>query len=121
LGLNFYIGSGIWGFGAALLIQYLTGRRVYSDAAIGIVTTASFALGVAVISTYRKFSQNFEAALFGNVLGVSPSDLWVVTGVTVVILSLIFSFIALYCSGVLIAKLLKFTVFLCWRWIPCLR
>lgn len=92
LGLNFYIGSGIWGFGAALLIQYLTGRRVYSDAAIGIVTTASFALGVAVISTYRKFSQNFEAALFGNVLGVSPDDLWVVTAVTVIILSLIFFF-----------------------------
>ncbi len=92
LGLNFYIGSGIWGFGAALLIQYLTGRRVYSDAAIGIVTTASFALGVAVISTYRKFSQNFEAALFGNVLGVAPADLWIVTGVTVVLLSLVFFF-----------------------------
>ncbi|MBN3942834.1 metal ABC transporter permease [Nostoc sp. NMS9] len=92
LGLNFYIGSGIWGFAAALLIQYLTGRKVYSDAAIGIVTTASFALGVAVISSYRKFSHNFEAALFGNVLGVSPSDLWVVTVVTVVLLSLVFFF-----------------------------
>jgi len=92
LGLNFYIGSGIWGFAAALLIQYLTGRKVYSDAAIGIVTTASFALGVAIISTYRKFSQNFEAALFGNVLGVAPEDLWVVTGVTVAILSLVFFF-----------------------------
>ena len=92
LGLNFYIGSGIWGFFAALLIQYLTGRKIYSDAAIGIVTTASFALGVAIISTYRKFSQNFEAALFGNVLGVSPSDLWVVTGVTIVLLGLVFFF-----------------------------
>ena len=92
LGLNFYIGSGIWGFFAALLIQYLTGRRVYSDAAIGIVTTASFALGVAIISTYRKFSQNFEAALFGNVLGIAPTDLWIVTGVTVVLLGLIFLF-----------------------------
>jgi manganese/iron transport system permease protein/iron/zinc/copper transport system permease protein len=92
LGLNFYIGSGIWGFFAALLIQYLTGRKIYSDAAIGIVTTASFALGVAIISTYRKFSQNFEAALFGNVLGVSPSDLWVVTGVTSVLLGLVFFF-----------------------------
>ncbi len=92
LGLNFYIGSGIWGFAAALLIQYLTGRKVYSDAAIGIVTTASFALGVAVISTYRKFSQNFEAALFGNVLGVSPSDLWLVTGVTIFLLCLVFCF-----------------------------
>ena len=92
LGVNFYIGSGIWGFAAALLIQYLTGRKVYSDAAIGIVTTASFALGVAVISTYRKFSQNFEAALFGNVLGISPEDLWIVTGVTIFLLSLIFIF-----------------------------
>lgn len=92
LGLNFYIGSGIWGFGAALLIQYLTGHKVYSDAAIGIVTTASFALGVAVISTYRQFSQNFEAALFGNVLGVAPSDLWIVTGVTIALLSLVFCF-----------------------------
>ena len=92
LGLNFYVGSGIWGFGAALLIQYLTGRRVYSDAAIGIVTTACFALGVAVISTYRKFSQNFEAALFGNVLGVSPTDLWVVTIVTIMLLGLVFFF-----------------------------
>jgi ABC-type Mn2+/Zn2+ transport system permease subunit len=91
-GINFYIGSGIWGFAAALLIQYLTGSKVYSDAAIGIVTTASFALGVAVISTHRSFSQNFEAALFGNVLGVAPEDLWIVTGVTVVILSLVFFF-----------------------------
>jgi len=92
LGLNFYIGSGIWGFGAALLIQYLTSRKIYSDAAIGIVTTASFALGVAVISTYRKFSQNFEAALFGNVLGIGTTDLWIVTGVTVALLGLIFVF-----------------------------
>lgn len=92
LGLNFYIGSGIWGFGAALLIQYLTSRRIYSDAAIGIVTTASFAMGVAIISTYRKFSQNFEAALFGNVLGVTPADLWIVTVVTIVLLTIIFLF-----------------------------
>ncbi|HBE21486.1 MAG TPA: metal ABC transporter permease [Cyanobacteria bacterium UBA11149] len=92
LGLNFYIGSGIWGFASALLIQYLTGRRIYSDAAIGIVTTASFALGVAIISTYRKFSQNFEAALFGNVLGVTPADLWIVTVVTIVLLTIVFFF-----------------------------
>jgi ABC-type Mn2+/Zn2+ transport system permease subunit len=92
LNLNFYIGSGIWGFISALIIQYLTGRKVYSDAAIGIVTTASFALGIAVISTYRQFTRNFEAALFGNVLGVAPEDVWVVTGITLILLSLIFVF-----------------------------
>lgn len=92
LEINFYIGSGIWGFITALLIQYLTGRKVYSDAAIGIVTTASFALGVAIISTHRNFSRNFEAALFGNVLGVSRSDLIVVTGVTITLLALVIIF-----------------------------
>ncbi|MEH1824856.1 MAG: metal ABC transporter permease [Nostoc sp.] len=56
LGLNFYIGSGILGFATALLIQYLTGHKVYSDAAIGIVTTASFALEVAVMG----FSQDTD-------------------------------------------------------------
>ena len=33
-----------------------------------------------------------KAALFGNVLGVSPTDLWVVTGVTIVLLTFVFLF-----------------------------
>ncbi len=92
LQLNFYIGAGIWGFISALVIQFLTGRKIYADAAIGIVTTASFALGIAIISTYRQFTKSFEAALFGNVLGVTPNDVWVVTCVTVVLLALVFIF-----------------------------
>lgn len=92
LGINFYFGAGVWGFVAALVIQFLTGKRVYADAAIGIVTTASFALGVAIISTYRSFTRSFEAALFGNVLGITSEDVWIVVIVTVVLLSLIFVF-----------------------------
>ena len=92
IGINFYVGSGLWGFGAALLIQYLSSRKIYADAAIGIVTTASFAMGIAIISTYRRFTQSFEAALFGNVLGIAPVDVWVVLWVSVVLLGLIFAF-----------------------------
>lgn len=92
IGVNFYVGSGLWGFGAALLIQYLSSRKIYADAAIGIVTTASFAMGIAIISSYRKFTQSFEAALFGNVLGIAPADVWVVTGVMCVLLTLIVVF-----------------------------
>ncbi len=92
LQLNFYIGAGIWGFISALVIQFLTGRKIYADAAIGIVTTASFALGIAIISTYRQFTKSFEAALFGNVLGVTPNDVWVVTCVTIALLALVFIF-----------------------------
>lgn len=75
-GWNFFVGAGAWGFLAALLIQGTARRRnIGADAAIGIVTTASFALGVALISKTRSFQQNFESALFGNILGVTPEDL----------------------------------------------
>ena len=81
---NFYIGAGLWGFLAALLINQTTRRyRIGADAAIGIVTTASFAVGVALISRVRAFTTNFEAALFGNVLGVTTNDVWVIVTVTV--------------------------------------
>ena len=81
--VNFYVGAGLWGFVSALLINAVARRRkIGADAAIGIVTTASFAFGVALISRYHRFTQNFEAALFGNILGVTSTQLWVLAGVT---------------------------------------
>src|SRR5919197_2931222 len=83
---NFYLGAGIWGFLSAVLINWTARRRqIGGDAAIGIVTTASFAVGVAIISKARRFTRNFHAALFGNVLGVQPEDVYVVVGVTVMV------------------------------------
>ncbi len=88
---NFYIGAGIWGFLAAILINQTVRRtKINADAAIGVITTASFATGVALISRYRHFNRNFDAALFGNILGVSQSDVWVVAGVTLMIAVIIF-------------------------------
>jgi ABC-type Mn2+/Zn2+ transport system permease subunit len=80
--LNFYLGAGLWGVASALLINEVAQRRkLGADAAIGIVTTASFAIGVAGISHQRRFTRNFEAALFGNVLGITPADLWMIAAV----------------------------------------
>jgi ABC-type Mn2+/Zn2+ transport system permease subunit len=82
LGVNFYLGAGLWGLGAALLINALGRRkRIGADAAIGIVTTASFALGVALVSSTDRLGVNLDAALFGNILGVSGGDLLVLAGV----------------------------------------
>jgi manganese/iron transport system permease protein/iron/zinc/copper transport system permease protein len=82
--INFYIGAGLWAFFSALLINATARRRkIGADAAIGIVTTASFAIGVALISKTRSFTRNFEAALFGNILGVTPADLVVVAATTI--------------------------------------
>lgn len=88
---NFYIGAGLWGFLTAVLIQQTTRKtRIGADAAIGVITTASFALGVALISRFRRFTQSIDAALFGNILGVNTSDVIVVAGVTALVGLLIF-------------------------------
>ena len=76
---NFYLGAGLWGVVAALLISGLARRpEIKADAAIGIVTTASFAFGVALISRMRNYTPSIEAMLFGNILGVEAVDLWMV-------------------------------------------
>jgi manganese/iron transport system permease protein len=91
MGWNFYLGAGAWGVASAALIGWTARRRqIGADAAIGIVTTAAFAIGVAIISRARRFTRNFDAALFGNVLGTTPEDVFVIVGVTVLVLVLIF-------------------------------
>jgi ABC-type Mn2+/Zn2+ transport system permease subunit len=84
LGVNFFLGAGTWGLAAALMINRISRRRaIGSDAAIGVITTASFALGLALIQLTGSSGRNADAALFGNVLGVSEGDIWVVLAVTI--------------------------------------
>lgn len=83
MSVNFFLGASVWGFVSAMLINLMTRRRtIGADAAIGIVTTSSFALGVALISRSGSFTRSFDAALFGNILGVSNTDLIAVVAVT---------------------------------------
>ncbi|MFN0095218.1 MAG: metal ABC transporter permease [Dehalococcoidia bacterium] len=90
-GFNFYVAAGLWGFISAMLINQTSRRRqIGADAAIGIITTASFALGVALISRASSFTRNFDAALFGNLLAVGDSDLWVIAGVLAMTSAMVF-------------------------------
>lgn len=83
VGVNFFVGAGVWALLNALLIHLISHRRlVGADAAIGVVTTSSFALGVAILSTHRRFTRDFEAALFGNLLGITPTDLWIIAAIS---------------------------------------
>lgn len=91
LQVNFYVWAGIWGVASALLINGVARqRKIGADAAIGIVTTAAFAFGVALVSTYHRFTVNFDAALFGNILGVTMTQLWVLAGVGAFVVAAIF-------------------------------
>jgi manganese/iron transport system permease protein/iron/zinc/copper transport system permease protein len=91
LSINFFLGAGLWGVASALLIGGVSRRRsIGADAAIGVITTASFAIGLALISRYHSFTRNFEAALFGNVLGVTAQDIYVLAGVIAFVVLIIF-------------------------------
>jgi len=98
LNLNFYAGAGVMGLVAALLIDRITrSGKVKLDAAIGIVTTAMFAFGVAIISQARTSGLSFEAALFGNILGITHGDLVVIGSVTAVNIAAVIFCIARCC------------------------
>ena len=85
-GINFFIGASIWGAISVLMINIASRRpQIGGDAAIGIVTTAAFAIGIAVISRARTFTRDFEAALFGEILGISQQDLWITLGMAALI------------------------------------
>jgi manganese/iron transport system permease protein/iron/zinc/copper transport system permease protein len=83
LGFNFFLGAGLWGVASALMIGRVSRRRVLgSDAAIGVITTASFALGLALIGLFGTASRSIDATLFGSILGISTAEVWTVVGVS---------------------------------------
>ncbi|MBS3104046.1 metal ABC transporter permease [Candidatus Woesearchaeota archaeon] len=84
LGIPFAIGAFIFGFGATIAIGYIKSKtRIKEDAVIGVVFTGFFALGIVIISKTPS-TVDITHILFGNVLGMLPSDI-----VQTVIISLI--------------------------------
>ena len=84
IGVNLFLGAGAWGVVTALAIGGIVRRRpIGSDAAIGVVTPASFALGLALVQLYGSPGQNADALLFGNVLGVTFADVWLIVAVSI--------------------------------------
>ena len=83
IGLNYVLGAGIWGFASALAINRVSrAHRIGADAAIGVSTTASFALGVALLTVFGNRGPSFDAALFGSIIGISTADVWTLVAVS---------------------------------------
>jgi manganese/iron transport system permease protein len=76
LGRSVFLGALAFGlFTSASIVVLATTRRVKEDSAIGVLFAGSFALGVVLISTTRSYSRDLAAFLFGNVLGVTTTDI----------------------------------------------
>jgi manganese/iron transport system permease protein len=60
------------------------GRRVSEDTAIGIVFAAMFALGVVLVSSLATYQKDVADLLFGDILGVSHTDLELAAAATAI-------------------------------------
>jgi manganese transport system permease protein len=75
VGAPFAVGAVVFGFLAVGLIGAVRGTsRVKEDAAIGIVFTTLFALGLVLISVTPS-QTDLNHIIFGNILGISNADL----------------------------------------------
>lgn len=84
-----------WAMGTGILTAIgigAVGRRsqVKEDTAIGIIFSGMFALGIAIISTMQSYAVDLVHYLFGNILGVSQSDLVLTAGLGLVVLTIVF-------------------------------
>ncbi|MEV0130340.1 metal ABC transporter permease [Dactylosporangium sp. NPDC050688] len=87
----FLWGAGVWGVMSALAIITVTRRhRIGADAAIGVVTTASFALGIALLTHFGATGPSFESALFGSILGISQGQIYMLYAVAALTVTLVF-------------------------------
>jgi zinc/manganese transport system permease protein len=87
---------------AGALGMGMLGKRIYGrEVTVGIVLAVSLGLGVLFISLYPGYATNAYAALFGEVLGITASDM---------VIALITSLLALLALGALFRPLLFATV-----------
>jgi ABC-type Mn2+/Zn2+ transport system permease subunit len=71
----------------ALGIGFFTRQgTIKEDTAIGILFAAALSLGVALISTIKTYALDLTHILFGDVLGVGVSDLWLTAILGLVVL-----------------------------------
>ncbi len=89
---NLLLGALVAGLLTALGIGWFSRRgEVREDTAIGIMFTGMFALGILMMSTVQSF-RDFTHILFGNILGVTGSDLALIAGVCALILTALWLF-----------------------------
>jgi ABC-type Mn2+/Zn2+ transport system permease subunit len=93
LGWPLGVGALITGVLAALGIGALSRRKeIKEDTAMGVIFAGAFALGIALLSTQRAYAVDLSHILFGNLLGVSAGDLWLMGGLALVVFALVVAF-----------------------------
>ncbi len=77
LGISPIFGLFAFTMGGALIMASLGKRAVNRDVQIGVVLAFMLGLGVLFISLYKGYATEAYSLLFGEILGISTTDVWV--------------------------------------------
>lgn len=92
MGINYFYGAVVFGILTSIGITAISqNSRIKNDASIGIVFSAAFALGIILI-TMAQSATDLTQILFGNVLHVRSSDMWLTIIVGVIVVSVVVIF-----------------------------
>ena len=81
----------LWALLVAMFIFYLEKKvKLPTDSLIGILFTASMALGVVLMSFTPGYQPDLVSYLFGSILSIQTADLWITAAITAIILTWIF-------------------------------
>lgn len=79
--VSIFAGGAAFGILTALAISSLSlTRRIREDTAIGVVFAGAFALGVVLISSSPGYTRDLTSLLFGDVLAVTNTDIYLSLG-----------------------------------------
>ena len=98
--MPFSLGAFVFGVGSVAAIGFVKQKsRIKEDTVIGLVFTGFFALGLVLVSKVRS-NIDLTHILFGNVLGISPSDIQqtlLIAGLVVAVLLVLRRDLLLFC------------------------
>jgi zinc transport system permease protein len=92
LGINPIIGALAFSLASGLAIDGITRKsRLPADTAIGILWAGGMALGIIFINFSPGYAPDLMSYLFGNILTVPMSDIWIMLALDLVIIAVVIS------------------------------
>jgi zinc transport system permease protein len=96
LGINPLIGAAVFGLISGIGVEYLSKfHKIREDSVIAMMWSFGMALGIIFISLAPGYAPNLMSYLFGNILSVSNSDIWIMSILMVLVLALFIPFFRL--------------------------
>ena len=93
LGISPVLGALVVTLGGAVGMERLRSRgALQGDAALAVFLSGGFALAVVLISLAQGFNADLFAILFGSILTVSPTDVWVIAALGALVVATVGTF-----------------------------